>query len=50
MKGYNNTWDGTPNVENKTGSQKLPSGSYFYILNLGDSNNKLFKGFVQLMY
>lgn len=49
-KSYKNTWDGIPNSDQKTGSNKLPPATYFYLLNLGDKDNKTFKGFVQLMY
>lgn len=49
IKGYNNTFDGTPN--HKSGSDgKLPSGTYFFILKLNDSANTVFKGYVELMY
>jgi len=48
IKGYNNTWDGTPNKNG--GSGKLPAGTYFYILNLGDKDSQVFRGFVELMY
>jgi gliding motility-associated-like protein len=50
IKSYNNTWNGLPNAEGKTGSDKLPPATYFYLLNLGDKDNQVFKGFVQLMY
>lgn len=50
MKSYKNTWDGVPNAEQKTGSNKLPPATYYYLLNLGDKDNQVFKGFVQLMY
>ncbi len=50
IKSYKNTWDGTPNAEGKTGNNKLPPATYFYLLNLGDKDNQVFKGFVQLMY
>ncbi len=49
-KGYNNTWTGVPNSSGKTGNEKLPPATYFYLLNLGDKDNQVFKGFVQLMY
>lgn len=50
IKSYNNTWNGVPNTEGKTGSNKLPPATYFYLLNLGDKDNQVFRGFVQLMY
>ena len=43
---YNNTWDGSSNKN--TG--KLPAGTYYYILKLGDADNSVFKGYVELMY
>jgi gliding motility-associated-like protein len=47
---YNNDWDGSPNQAGKTGSGKLPSGTYYYILDLGDEKTAPFTGFVQLQY
>lgn len=47
MQNYDNSFDGTPNVKGK-GSGKLPSGTYYYILNLGDSNGQNFHGYFQL--
>ena len=45
MSGYDNGWDGTASTKISLG-QKLPSGTYFYILNLG--NGQSVKGFVYL--
>ena len=50
MKGYSNSWNGTPNYNHKSGSDKLAAGTYFYLLNLGDAENKVFKGFIELLY
>ena len=50
VKSYKNTWDGVPNADGKTGDGKLPPATYFYLLKLNDTNNQIFKGFVQLMY
>jgi len=52
MKGYNNTnaWDGHSNAENKTGTDKLPVGTYFILLNLNDGAGQVFRGYCQLMY
>ena len=47
---YKNDWVGTPNVAGKTGSDKLPTGTYYYILDLGDDAKTTFKGYVQLQY
>jgi gliding motility-associated-like protein len=49
-KPYTNNWDGAPNAAGKTGSGKLPVGTYYYILELGDANNTVFKGYVQVEY
>ena len=49
-QGNNNTpeWDGTSTEGiNNVGSQ-LPSGTYFYILNLNDANYNLYRGWVYL--
>lgn len=50
MKGYNNTWDGSANAPGKTGSGKLPTGTYFYLLKLNDAENQLFRGYCELLY
>jgi gliding motility-associated-like protein len=47
---YKNDWNGTPNAAGKTGSNKLPTGTYYFILQLNDVNQTSFKGFVQLQY
>lgn len=46
---YKNDWDGTPN-KSSIGTGKLPVGTYFYILDLGDEKEEVRKGFVQLEY
>ncbi|MBK9285833.1 MAG: gliding motility-associated C-terminal domain-containing protein [Sphingobacteriaceae bacterium] len=43
---YENNWDGT---SEKT-SGKLPAGTYYFILKLGDANNTVYRGYVQVMY
>lgn len=48
MKGYKNTFDGTPNAKSSSG--KLPTGTYFFILKLNDANATVFKGYLQLSY
>jgi len=40
--GYSNTWEGTYN------DQPLPEGTYFYILQLNDTNNTVYQGFVMV--
>jgi gliding motility-associated-like protein len=47
---YKNDWDGVPNQAGKTGSGKLPSSTYYYILDLGDGTTAPIRGFVQLQY
>ncbi|MBA2613168.1 MAG: gliding motility-associated C-terminal domain-containing protein [Bacteroidetes bacterium] len=49
-KPYKNDWDGSPNANGKTGSNKLPTGTYFYILDLGDDDKTIIRGFIQLQY
>jgi gliding motility-associated-like protein len=53
-KPYKNDWTGMPNVAGKTGSDKLPVGTYYYILDLGDEklelDKRIYKGYVQLQY
>jgi gliding motility-associated-like protein len=53
-KPYKNDWDGTPNASGKTGSGKLPTGTYYYILELGDDKltpeENLRRGFIQIQY
>ncbi|MDO8999852.1 MAG: gliding motility-associated C-terminal domain-containing protein [Bacteroidota bacterium] len=49
-KPYKNDWDGTPNTVGKTGANKLPTATYFYILDLGDEYQTIFRGFIQLQY
>jgi gliding motility-associated-like protein len=48
-KPYKNDWDGSPN-KSSMGTGKLPVGTYFYILDLGDEKEEIRKGFVQLEY
>jgi gliding motility-associated-like protein len=47
---YNNSWDGTPNVSGTLGKDKLPQGTYYYVLDLKDSGIKPIAGFVILQY
>jgi gliding motility-associated-like protein len=49
-KPYKNDWNGSTNSNERTGNGKLPSGTYFYLLNLGDDKKSIYKGFVQLQY
>ncbi len=45
---YDNSFDGTANWKSVNG--KLPTGTYFYILHLGDADNKVYNGYFQLVY
>ncbi|MDP3222300.1 MAG: gliding motility-associated C-terminal domain-containing protein [Rubrivivax sp.] len=52
-KPYHNDWDGTPNTAGKTGTSKLPTATYFYILDLGTGTGEkedIKRGFIQLQY
>ncbi len=50
-KPYKNDWDGSPNTAGKTGSSKLPTSTYFYILDLGTGEaSDIIRGFIQLQY
>ncbi|MBP9070218.1 MAG: gliding motility-associated C-terminal domain-containing protein, partial [Bacteroidia bacterium] len=46
-KGYANTWDGTTEIGIEIGGNKLPEGTYYYILNL-NNNTKPYTGFLYL--
>jgi len=46
-KGYDNDWDGTNQMQIYFGDGRLPEGTYFYILDLGDGK-KPFTGFVYI--
>ncbi len=46
MHGYDNRWDGTVS-EGVSSDRKLPTGTYYYILKLG--NEQVVKGFVYLI-
>ncbi|MCX8081642.1 MAG: gliding motility-associated C-terminal domain-containing protein, partial [Bacteroidia bacterium] len=49
MEPYDNKWDGKPNVQSM-GTDKLPVGTYFFILYLNDKDNTVKKGFLKLEY
>ena len=49
--GYLNDWDGTSNAELTIGNNELPTGTYFYILDLNDDTfegEQTYKGYVYL--
>ena len=56
MENYDNTWNGMPNVGGTLGNQKLPQGTYYYILEFkgdqkkGKNEYKTTNGFVVLQY
>jgi len=45
---YNNDWNGVSNSDLAAGGSRVPSGSYFYILDLG--NGKQVSGFVYVAF
>jgi gliding motility-associated-like protein/uncharacterized repeat protein (TIGR01451 family) len=47
---YDNTWEGYPNVGGVIGGEKLPQGTYYYILEMKGSNLKPITGFIELQY
>ncbi len=48
---YDNTWDGTANVSSLViGKNKLPVGTYYYVLEFLDGEDKAKTGFVVLQY
>jgi gliding motility-associated-like protein len=46
---YDNTWDGSAN-RGSNGNNKLPQGTYYYILNLKGTDQKAYTGFIVLQY
>jgi gliding motility-associated-like protein len=46
MRSYKNDWDGSAQ---KSGG-KLPAGTYYYILKLNNTDNSVYRGYVQVMY
>jgi len=49
MHGYQNTWDGSSNQGIRFNEgDKLPEGTYFYILKLAPNTNQFFKGYIYL--
>ena len=49
-KAYNNEWGGKPNVSGISGNNLLPAGTYFVVLDFGDSTKEAYKDYVQLAY
>jgi gliding motility-associated-like protein len=46
---YNNDWEGQCNTGLKLGGDKLPRGTYYYVVYLGEGE-EIIKGFVELTY
>lgn len=48
---YDNTWNGYPNASGLIlGNNKLPQGTYYYIIEFSDAENKPITGYVVLQY
>jgi gliding motility-associated-like protein len=47
---YDNTWNGNPNVNGTLGTEKLPPGTYYYIIEFKGGDLKTTNGFVVLQY
>ncbi|MCF8409393.1 MAG: tandem-95 repeat protein, partial [Crocinitomicaceae bacterium] len=47
-EGYNNTWNGTANRGIVIGDAQLPTGTYYYILDLNGDGETIYKGYVYL--
>ncbi|MEI6019522.1 MAG: gliding motility-associated C-terminal domain-containing protein, partial [Bacteroidota bacterium] len=47
---YNNLWDGYPNIAGTLGKDKLPQGTYYFVLEFKGTNQKPITGFIVLDY
>ncbi len=47
---YDNTWNGMPNVNGTLGTDKLPPGTYYYILEFKGGDIKTTNGFIVIQY
>ncbi len=47
---YDNSWQGYPNVSGVMGTEKLPQGTYYYILEFNGGDVKAKNGFIVLQY
>ena len=45
---YMNDWNGKPNVSYSLGTDRLPSGTYFYILDLYGTGAKIKSGYIEI--
>ena len=48
MKNYDNSWEGYGNVNGQFSHNRLPPGTYYYVLNIG--GGKKLTGYVYLRY
>jgi gliding motility-associated-like protein len=47
-EGYNNEWNGYPNVNKTLGEDRLPVGTYYYVLELNDEAGTKLNGYIYL--
>ena len=47
---YDNSWNGFPNVGGTLGNEKLPHGTYYYIIEFKTGDIKPLNGFVIIQY
>jgi gliding motility-associated-like protein len=45
---YENNWTGTSSAQLNIGGNELPTGTYYYILDLGDEQKRVIKGYVYI--
>ena len=45
---YNNDWNGVNKYGLKIGGEELPSGTYFYVIDLGVEGKEIIKGYIYL--
>ena len=48
QEGYQNLWEGRSNADLVVGNELLPTGTYYYILDLLGDGNKMYKGRIYL--
>jgi gliding motility-associated-like protein len=48
--GYLNEFEGYANTSDAAGKEKLPSGTYYVILDYGDGKTEVYNGYLQLQY
>lgn len=47
---YDNSWNGYPNTSNTIGSDKVPRGTYYYVIEFLDGDKETRTGFVVIQY